>query len=391
LLTPSLAVLCLASTDQSVEVKNLARLKAHRLPAERIPVGIAEDYKPCLAKLANGELLLIGFHAPNAEPVSAEYIFIYRSTDGGKTWSERERTNLLGREPYFSVISDDTIFVSTQVLPKAHGNMEGYTYDYLYRSIDRGKTWEPKKIGHEDIPGTSGQTALWTGRNVLELQNGTLIFGVGVEHGLEYLWHSKDKGKTWDKSMTCKFNGVDQSKYPYSVQAEAVYWQARNGKLLAVCRVTPKYFPALPGSEIPKTDVDHYERMVLYSSSDGGTTWQFAELGSYYGEMYPSILGLKNGPLLFTFTLRAAVVPNAPPLGVQVVLGTENSDGFRFDFRHDRILLDTATPPDQPSGGGFGNTVQLDNGMLVTSYSYRTEDQKTHCEVVRWRLPKIIH
>ena len=384
-------MLCLAGTHQSVEVKNPARLKADRLPAERISVGIVEDYKPCLAKLPDGELLLIGFHAPNAEPVSAEYIFVYRSTDGGKTWSKRERTDLLGREPYFSLISDGTIFVSTQVLPKAHGNTEGYSYCYVYRSTDRGKTWEATRIAHEDVPGTSGKTTLWNGRNVLELKDGTLIFGVGADHGLEYLWHSTDKGKTWDKSMTCKFNGVDQSKYPYSVQAEAVYWQARDGKLLAVCRITPKYFPALPGSEIPKTDVDHYERMVLYSSRDRGTTWQFAELGSYYGEMYPAILRLKSGPLLFTFTLRAAVLPNTPPLGVQAVLGTESSDGFQFDFRHDRILLDTATPAGQPSGGGFGNTVQLDDGMLVTSYSYRTEDKKTHCEVVRWRLPQSIH
>ena len=107
--------------------------------------------------------------------------------------------------------------------------------------------------------------------------------------------------------------------------------------------------------------------------------------------MYPSILRLKSGTLLFTFTLRAAVMANTPPLGVQAVLGTETSAGFQFDFRHDRILIDTATPADQPSGGGFGNTVQLGDGMLVTSYSYRTADQKTHCEVVRWRLPKGIY
>src|SRR5690242_350440 len=97
LVLSTLAVWCIANADQSVEVKNPARLKTRRLPAERIPVGIAEDYKPCIVKLANGELLLIGFHAPNAEPLSAEYIFLYRSTDGGKTWSERERTDLLGR------------------------------------------------------------------------------------------------------------------------------------------------------------------------------------------------------------------------------------------------------------------------------------------------------
>jgi hypothetical protein len=31
---------------------------------------------------------------------------------------------------------------------------------------------------------------------------------------------------------------------------------------------------------------------------------------------------------------------------------------------------------------------QLDNGTLVTSCSYRTEDNKTHLEVIRWKLPE---
>ncbi len=37
-------------------------------------------------------------------------------------------------------------------------------------------------------------------------------------------------------------------------------------------------------------------------------------------------------------------------------------------------------------GGGFGPTVQLADHTLVTSYSYRGSDDKTHLEVVRWRL-----
>jgi hypothetical protein len=62
-------------------------------------------------------------------------------------------------------------------------------------------------------------------------------------------------------------------------------------------------------------------------------------------------------------------------------------------------MLDTKTParlaagyhggPFLGSGGGFGPTVQLDDGMLVTSYSYRGEDAETHLEVIRWRLPPV--
>ena len=57
--------------------------------------------------------------------------------------------------------------------------------------------------------------------------------------------------------------------------------------------------------------------------------------------------------------------------------GFEKPDGFVFDFQHDRIELDTKTALGQHSGGGFGNTVQLDDGTLVTSYSYRQADAQT--------------
>ena len=92
---------------------------------------------------------------------------------------------------------------------------------------------------------------------------------------------------------------------------------------------------------------------------------------------------LHDRRLLLTFTVRS----RRPPLGVRAILGEELNDGFRFDFDHDRLMLDTKTPSDKSQGGGFGPTVQLDDGTLVTSYSYRGEDNKTHVEVVRWRAP----
>jgi len=64
-----------------------------------------------------------------------------------------------------------------------------------------------------------------------------------------------------------------------------------------------------------------------------------------------------------------------------------SEDGFEFDFAHDRIMLDPRTPIGKEQGGGFGPTVQLKDGTLVTSYSYRDKDDKTHLEVVRWKLP----
>ena len=128
--------------------------------------------------------------------------------------------------------------------------------------------------------------------------------------------------------------------------------------------------------------------MVLYRSKDGGGNWSCEELGSHYGEMYPTLLRLQDGRLLFTFTMRSAVKPNQPPLGLRAVVGQEQDDGLHFDFQHDILMLDTKTPLGMVSGGGFGNTIQLEDGQLVLAGSYRIADNTTRCEVIRWRLPE---
>jgi len=74
-------------------------------------------------------------------------------------------------------------------------------------------------------------------------------------------------------------------------------------------------------------------------------------------------------------------------LGLRAVLGEETPEGIQFDYDHDLLMLDTKTPRGKFSGGGFGRTVQLTDGTLVSSYSYRGADDNTHLEVVRWKLP----
>ena len=375
-----------------IEIRNPRTVKGP-IPCERIALGKQGDYKPCIAKLPNGELLVAAFDA--AKRVGNRYqedMLLWRSKDGGRTWTDRSVIPLLGREPYFSVLPDGTLFISVLFLKEDVRNKEGYVHSMLHRSADGGTTWETTTIGWEEVPGAAEKALTVTGRNVLELKDGSLVFGVGAPHGDEYLWRSRDKGKTWNKSIRCTYQGVDQTKLSYPILGEAFYWQAFSGSLLAICRIDPRYFPPIPGRKIPRQESDQFQRLVLFRSKDGGRNWSLEEPGSYYGEMFPSLLRLNDSRLLFTFTLRAAVPPNVRPLGVRAVLGRETKDGFEFDFQHDRFLLDTKTPDTSISGGGFGPTVQLNDGTLVTSYSYagpggwRRND--FHIEVIRWRLPK---
>ena len=57
----------------------------------------------------------------------------------------------------------------------------------------------------------------------------------------------------------------------------------------------------------------------------------------------------------------------------------------RRAFDRDRLVIDDQNVG--PSGGGFGNTVQSDDGTLISCYSYRGHDNNTHIEAVRWQLP----
>jgi BNR repeat-like domain len=374
-------------TEPASEPIRILRPKAlpgETLRAERTPLGVVDDYKPCVVRLPTGELLAVAFHQHKLEGTAVrEEMLFFRSPDEGRTWSAAETPDLLGREPYFSLLDDGTLLMTVHLLEQDARNTLGYTHSYVHRSEDNGTTWETTRIAAEDLPGAAKRSWILTSRNVLEREEGTLILGVSAPGGVDYLWRSRDRGKSWDKTLACAFDKVDKSKLWWPFHAETVFRQPRNGDLLAIARVDPRVFPALPGTEIPKEAGDQVERMMVFRSTDGGAQWKLEGNLGTYGEMYPHFLRLFDGRLLLTFTVRSL----NPPLGVQAVIGEETASGFRFDFTRDRLVIDAKTPLNLPSGGGFGPTIQLPDETLVTVYSYRDAEQKTRLESVRWKLP----
>jgi len=372
--------------DHHIRVLNPQQLQSDTLPAERISLGVINDYKPCLANLADGRLAVVAFHQHQClgGRILEEMVW-QTSADGGLTWTHRQVISPLGREPYFSPLRDGALLLTAHLLPQDVRNAAGSTLVLVHRSADSGATWESTTIAPADIPGAAHDAPLGSTRNILELRDGVLLLGVGAPGGHEYLWRSHDGGRSWDKQQAMTYHGVPTPAENWwcPLLQEAILWEAPSGDLLSLSRVDPRLFPPIPGAPIPMEDSDQYERLVLFRSRDGGANWVYEELGSGYGEMYPAILRLQDGRLLLTFTVRSL----NPPLGVQAVLGEETADGFRFDFARDRLVLDEKTPPEQDSGGGFGPTIQLDSGALVTAYSYRDAQGRTHMEAVRWRLP----
>jgi hypothetical protein len=397
-----------SQTERPVEkdvipIRNPKRLVAGCLTVERIPVGGKGEYKPCVAKVRGDELILVNYLS-DVQPLPT---YLYRSLDGGRTWSGPDQTAIPpGEEPYLSRLKEGALLLTTG------GNCWGI------RSEDGGRTWVRDLKPAEFVT----KVAAILSRNILELNDGSLLAIVDIPgkgqpyaYGNEFVARSTDGGRTWPEVYPLRAEQVPTG-YPWSVFQEAHLWQARSGKLYAIARVDHRRYPVVGRKlsnlemasiacslfhwgyplvkDISETELDHLNHLKVLSSTNLGKTWQAGpDLGDY-GTMYHSILRLQDGRLLLTYTCRSI----DPPLGVRAVLGSEHNDGFEFDFQHDILILGNKTPIGRGSGGGFGPTVQLDDGTLVTGYSYwRPDDHRqpndwTHpissqCEVVRWRLP----
>jgi hypothetical protein len=366
-------------TTHDISIANPKLRSADPLAAERIPLGEADDYKPCIAQLPSGELLLTAFHQHKRDGGKVlEQTLLLRSPDGGRTWSKPQSLDLLGREPYLTVLKNGTIFITGHLLANDVRNEWGYTTGFLHRSTDGGRTWQSTRIESEQIkPKASNHSS----RNVLELADNSLLLGVDYDggDGPYFVWRSTDGGQTWDKSRRCQPKDF-KSQYGF-FGGETWLWQAKSGKIWALVRVDSN---ELPIKDRPiRAGNDQADHFILFSSADGGKTFDRNRDFGDYGEMYMSLLRLQDQRLLLTFTVRDL----HPPLGVRGLVGAETDDGFEFDFASDRLMLDTRTPSGKSQGGGFGPTVQLKDGTLVTSYSYRGSDDQTHLEVVRWNLP----
>ena len=382
----TLAAVCLAmlvaqGRADDIAIANPKALSGDKLAGERIALGAAAHYKPCIARLPSGELLLTAFHPEEREDKKVlEQTLLFRSSDGGRTWSAPAKLDLLGREPYLTVLKNGTVFITGHLLAQDLRNKWGYTTGFLHRSTDGGRTWQSTRVASEEIkPKASNHTT----RNVLELADGTLLLGVDYDGGggPYFIWRSTDGGVTWDKSQHCEPRDF-KSQYGF-FGGETWLWQARSGKVWALVRVDSNELP-IKNRPIQAGN-DQADHFILFSSTDSGRTFDRIRDFGDYGEMYMSLLRLQDKRLLLTFTVRDL----KPPLGVRALIGTETDDGFDVDFAHDRIMLDTRTPIGKFQGGGFGPTVQLTDGTLVTSYSYRGDDEKTHLEVVRWKAPSL--
>ena len=386
-----------SKTDKSRPIRVLRPSKLPAtLPAERIPIG--PGYKPTLARLPSGELVMMYFTWEKDDGYH-EHSLLCRSTDEGKTWSDPLRVelapgqDLLGRENWLTVIDDGTphglTFTTNHIIRiDAQNPTPGTCRATINRSTDGGHSWTQTVL-----------PARWshTSRNVVQMPGGDLKVGANNVTGGNNRWlTSTDQGQSWQESQLelPGYTNYEGKRTQYANEVgffqESFTYVNDAGELLQWIRLdrdSPMYavHPDQP------TGNDNADRLIFTKSSDGGVTWSdVKDFPPYsgdletYGQMYPRVIQLKDGRILMTFTRRSVT----PPLGLRAVLSTDGGD--TFDFASDHLILDENTQTGWTSGGGFGNTVELPLGGLISAYSYATTpegNEHPHIEVVHWRLP----
>ena len=154
--------------DNQIRVLNPRQINRDTLPAERVPLGVINDYKACVARLSDGRLAVVGFyqHQCLGDRILEEMIW-QTSDDGGRTWASRQVIPHLGREPYFSALRDGTLLLTVHLLPQDVRNRAGNTLVLVHRSADNGATWESMVVTPADIPDAAPDTPLGSTRNIL--------------------------------------------------------------------------------------------------------------------------------------------------------------------------------------------------------------------------------
>jgi len=372
--------------DDCITVKSPALLPPE-IACRRRQLGGSQARKPNLTRFPDGELLLTGFHyhyEPHEDGWVSEHIMLYRSLDDGQTWEARHCDYLWGREPYLSLLSDGTLILTTHHLPEEVRNRTGECLAVLHRSEDRGRTWESHIITTESMPDEVEMT--YSSRNIIELDDGGLLMGIGCGDGNDYTCRSFDRGKTWTPHRAV-FHGYDQEGYAHSAYWEGYLWTAGPGRLFMLARVEPgsmgltEEIEGLPDFDwASASGLDQLDIEMLFESNDNGLSWYPRRAINLLSVMYPSVTPLPDGRTLLTFTVRTPNEGNH--MGVQAILLGEDADGVPvFDLEADRIVIDEKTPDCLQSGGGFGNTISLGDGRLLSTYSYFDADEDVKREM----------
>lgn len=320
--------------------------------AERRRIGARGNYKAGFAVRADGAWVVATCREethPTKEGKTAFQIYVYESTDEGRTWKEISKPGIVGKEPSLDVLPDGTLFLITQ---EADFTKPKRT-PFVARSADGGRTW-----AFEHIEGI-----MYPRRTVIE-PDGTILFAAHDGGWNLKLARSRDAGKTWTFSK----GKIDWGDGVAGTFDEVALTRLLDGTLLAAFR---RY--------IPGYHAEGFEHSMITRSTDDGKTWSQPRQIGDIAEVHYQIIELADGRLLASHSNYHL------PYGARARVSMDK--GKTWDNQHPIQLavssdIYTAWPVTRAMPDGTLVTV-----YAVTLYSKKEGKPRTATEMVRWRLP----
>ena len=130
---------------------------------------------------------------------------LFRSEDGGTSWAEsngglpaHRRTRMLAR----GTDRPDILYVTL----KAAGGETPWAAG-VYRSEDGGQTWSPRNGGLEQLTGAQGEgahKASWYDCVAVDPRNADVAYAAGASWVCDKTWKTTDGGQTWNPIFRCE-------------------------------------------------------------------------------------------------------------------------------------------------------------------------------------------
>ena len=226
---------------------------------------------PSIGKTAEGNLLIL--HTDLTDCMAECRLFLQRSIDGGETWAPPEFSiesslPLGGVEGTLSCIGDLAIigYMEASDIKRIPDNPK---YSYYIRSTDGGRSWSQRKTLHSDTESVAGDPLMPFGKIIRLYSTGELLmpaysFSTPLERekfgGQVNILSSTDEGENWILKGVIR---RDPDLKGFLI-GEPSLLELPDGRLLSIIR----------GNSIEEGVVPRGFRSV---SEDGGATWSVAE------------------------------------------------------------------------------------------------------------------
>ena len=178
-------------------------------------------------------------------------LYLRRSTDGAKTWSEPVRC--IPSDGYYVVNNDRVVPLSTgRLIAPAALNKGGRYASLCFFSDDNGASWQ---TGKTELPPPEGSKTGLQEPGVIELRDGRLMMLCRTDQGCQLRSYSSDGGDTWSP--------VEKTDI-LSPVSPATVERLPNGSLMLIWNDHDGIDPALKHKRTPLT---------IALSADEGQTW----------------------------------------------------------------------------------------------------------------------